>query len=451
MTGPQGPWLKYQQQAPAADQSGPWTKYASPSAPEVPTSATPAPVSDAAADTASSVLKLYAPNFVKNHPTIAGIIGGAGDFLQGGGRELIGQGVRLAQYASPRGGAALKRVAGDYTTPLPGAAQSLGRLGVDAGEALELPGVEGPLALRVPAQALLGAGLSKLQGGSALAGAAGGGGAELVGSALRAAAPSLAEGAAGITDRMRKFGRRPGEDILEYTRGLRPSTVRRSAEQAIGDVDAQRAGMLKGAMGAGKTVDTTPALSVPMEIADKLTLAKAPTKAVDDVAGYLNQFPSRVTPEDAQRMQFGLKSQGWTNFNRLPGGPSEVPLDVQAGMGARAALENGLEAAMPGYRKLGNREGSLIAAKNALSRREIGAGLGQRVGDRAAARTGALASAILGAQAGGPAGAIIAPILQEASALPATRLAIARGAYSPVTKRLLRGALVGGATAATKH
>src|SRR6185312_5068987 len=83
-----------------------------------PGAATPKPLAQTA--TGSGTVEALDPGFRSRHPIIGPLVEGGLDALQGGGRELIGQGIRLASAFSPKGGAALQRLAVDHPPPIPG-------------------------------------------------------------------------------------------------------------------------------------------------------------------------------------------------------------------------------------------------------------------------------------------------------------------------------------------
>lgn len=75
--------------------------------------------------------------------------------------------------------------------------------------------------------------VNEAQGGTPGVGAAGGAVGEAIGAGARALAPYAAETAMRIPMAARAFGRTPGKAILADTRGVRPSTIGRTAKETI--------------------------------------------------------------------------------------------------------------------------------------------------------------------------------------------------------------------------
>jgi len=239
MTGPQGPWLKYQQQAPPAEQTGPWTKYASPSATAALTPPASAPDPHPYLHAAENAVKGAANTISQGY---VGALKGAGQTATGIGKLLLmgsgpsGIGQLAADEAVPNSG--LRRIA-QKLQPV-GAPQKIGSAAENVAETYLLPLVgEADLPLRLGAQALMGAGLSKAHGGSALAGAVGGGGAELLGSGVRALAPTLAEAGIGARAVDRAYDKTPGLALLNDTRGLRPAKIAATSRESLGRLNSE--------------------------------------------------------------------------------------------------------------------------------------------------------------------------------------------------------------------
>lgn len=75
--------------------------------------------------------------------------------------------------------------------------------------------------------------VNKAQGGDFTTGAALGAGGAGVGQGLKAAAPIVAESALNIPKVARAFGRTPGKAILTETKGIRPATIARTAQESL--------------------------------------------------------------------------------------------------------------------------------------------------------------------------------------------------------------------------
>lgn len=109
----------------------------------------------------------------------------------------------------------------------------------EAGQVLPLLGRIGPKAagaLRIGTQGVTQGAISGLQGGSAKDMALGAGLGTVggtLGEGLRALAPTVAESALNVRGADRSYGAKPGEAILKYTKGVRPSTIEDSAQDAL--------------------------------------------------------------------------------------------------------------------------------------------------------------------------------------------------------------------------
>lgn len=196
-------------------------------------------------------------SFGTAHPWIAGVAGTIAN-LGAGALKGIGSDIRSIGAAAPAPEKPLTiRAEGKtYTVPPPqpslaarairgadltphGTAQKLGAATENIAEGFLLPEVKASLPIRLGAQALMGAGLSKAHGGSALAGAAGGLGAEAVGSGLRAVAPTLAEAGIGARAVDRAYDKTPGLALLNDTRGLRPAKIAATSRESLGRLNSE--------------------------------------------------------------------------------------------------------------------------------------------------------------------------------------------------------------------
>ena len=375
----------------------------------------------------------------------------------------------IGQYLSPQEGInALAARTADQSTPQ-NTTQAIGKGAEQTGEFL-LPGVGeegatakalpflsklGPLAkplARVGYQAATTGLVNGAQGGSPAVGAATGALGGAVGEGLRAAAPSIAESALGITKRMRGYGKTPGLAALEETSGLAPSTIEQQAQQKIGQLTD---GIESGAAAHQGTVSLQPAIDTIDQEISKATaqnnaqaieqlgrVKDALTKSVVPGAGTL---PVDQTAEGALNLKRGLRNQFIKNWNpELMDGTRAVAAH------ASGAIDNSLDSALgPDFQSANQRVSSLIPVAESSESLTRDPGLAQRVGNRIARPTGALIGSAMGAGEGyrekGLPGAAIGGltglVLPEVLSSPGVRMALARTMYNPgALIKLLSGA-----------
>jgi hypothetical protein len=253
MTGPQGPWLKYQQQQ--QPEQGPWLKYGASPAQAASSTPSAAPATSAFASeyprlaAVGSAVKNAGNDIAQGY---AGALKGVGSLVGSIDNTRIGRAInsvgttpekaqsRTDAYqnlVTPRGTA--QRVgygaekSGEFLLPEAGAIGKVGEVAEDAPRAAKLIG----LGKKVLTQGAAQGAISAEQGGSPVAGALIGGAAPVAGAAFRAVAPGVAEGALGIRRVDRAYGKTPGRALLDLTSGLRPATVARSAGGVIDSLD----------------------------------------------------------------------------------------------------------------------------------------------------------------------------------------------------------------------
>lgn len=345
-------------------------------------------------------------------------------------------------------------------------AQMVGRTGEQIGEWLLPSGAEEKAAVMagkalprlgkvLPLVAKLGTGAvesgirNSSQGGDFKTGAEVGAGAGVVSEGARALAPTIAESALGVTNKLRGHDRTIGESVLNEVGGIRPSTIAQQSRSKLGILTKEMEGGVHSATQAGTTVTTDAANKVLDD-----AIAKAPrnartyTEKLNSLRDLLdfNQGAGpqqRVfTPDEALEMKRGIDKEisNWDIDSRK----SVEPIKHQL----YQAIDNELDRAAPGNEQLNQRISSLIPVKQRASILEKGAPTTQRMAHRLTAHTGALAGAGIGGAigherggtAGSIAGGLIGLAVPELAAAPTTQMAVARAMRMPVVGRSILGA-----------
>lgn len=303
---------------------------------------------------------------------------------------------------------------------------------------------------------------------ASVAGGAGGG-------LLSKAAGPLAESALGIRGVTHAYGANPGKAILEETSGVRPSTVERSAKDAIKtlgqEVEARAAAspnkasllparnVVESAIGqaAGRNSTATPSELQPLK-----RFLNEPTPGF---AGATEYPPGAHTPISYQQTNspvLGPNGQPIPGAPRVIGGPApaEVVAEKQpaaAALGMRRQLDQDfirnwnpalntkgmlgtarraygavgseLDKAVPGLQHLDQRISGLIPAAQRARMTDLSAGPGERILNRVSRPTGGMLPLIFGYHEGGPLGALGTLIGQETLSSPAAKMMGARGMY----------------------
>ena len=305
-----------------------------------------------------------------------------------------------------------------------------------------------PLA-RIATSALSTGAVNKLQGGGFGTGAAMGGSLGAVGEGLRAAAPSIAESAVGITKKDRGFGRTPGRAILEDTSGVRPGSISSSAQKKIGDLTAELENIVSQ---SNSPVDMAPAIKViDSEIAKAVRQnSKAYADQLQAVRDQLTTdfrsgqpIPMQVQPSQALELKRGIGNleKSWN--------PDQRGMSRGTVRKVYKAIDTGIDQSAPGTKEINQRISSLIPVSERAESAERGAPMGQRLANRMARPTGALlASGIGGAMGyehggtpGAATGAVLGLVAPEILSSPTVMATAARAADSAVPMRLLRTAI----------
>lgn len=191
------------------------------------------------------------PNAISGAGVMAagkGLLHGIGDLALGAGRGLYSTASALPAYIAEKTGHADPAKLAErerISTPANGV-QAFGKGAEQAAEFL-IPG-QGekkliemvPSSLRTAAKiavpALSAGTVNAAQGGSFGTGAAFGAAGAGIGSGLKAMAPKTAESALGIRAPQRAFGKTPGAEALESTRGIRPETIAETGRKSMGNL-----------------------------------------------------------------------------------------------------------------------------------------------------------------------------------------------------------------------
>jgi len=326
--------------------------------------------------TASQLLASYLPKLATNYPKTSAVLGAVGNAIQGGGRELLSQLGRISPYV-PHPGPKVSPVEYEkYGSPIPGAAQTVGRVGTDIaefaapggieetaaraiGEALpRVPGiVRGALSL-APAAVSSGA-VNKLQGGSFGEGAVAGGLGGAVGKLGERLAPRMMRSALGVTPKQLRYGVTPGEEALQLP-GLTRRGIIESAENKLEQLGPQLDRMVQNAPGP---VSLQPAHDVIDKaiVQAKKTNSKPVVSALKDLREQLTTdletgqpLGTSVSADKARALKQGLE----THFEQTTAGRKVREVTREA----YHALDRELDQAIAGHEALNRKISSLIVA-----------------------------------------------------------------------------------------
>jgi len=385
-----------------------------------------------------------APTFAEQHPILAT----AGEVASGLGGEIMRQGYNLAKPL-------IGKIPGiePYIEQRPGTGEAIGRLAGDIVPWMAAPEIKGPMALRALGAGATGAGIGVAQGTSPLAGGLAGLTGFGLGEAAQAIAPKLAESALGITNRMRAFGKTPGQAILKETAGYSPEAVKESARESLNALTDQLVDVYRRT--PNQEASLTPARQV-LEVAEQKAKQQQDQPMLEFVGNLKERlttdfttgepFGDKVTPERLLAIKRGTRA-GWN--------PNIDPREAE-GLSRKLyrALDKELDRVAPEGKELNQRISSLIPVERRADIEMRGPGLVGNVAQRVAAKTGALVPAAMGGtlgyQHGGVPGAIagvgLGAVLPELISSPQARLGMARLGPSimrrlPGTAFALRGLL----------
>jgi hypothetical protein len=289
------------------------------------------------------------------------------------------------------------------------------------------------------------------QGGSfgtgAVAGAAGAG----IGAGLRKIGGSIAETALGVRGADRAFGRTPGEAILADTRGIKPGTVARTAQDKSNELTSDLERM---AGASPKMASAAPAVDVLDNNILKYVQRNSPVaqdlKPIrDQLTSNLytgRPIPQIMKPSEILNLRRGLSDTmgRWT--------PEQAKGAKGVGRQAYHALSDAFHDAVPESADVDQRISSLIPVAARAGATDLSANTLQRTLGRIARPTGGLVGAVGGGAAGyrhdGAPGAVVGAALgaglPELIGSPTAQMAVARSLASPGAQKALIPLIRGG-------
>lgn len=328
-----------------------------------------------------------------------------------------------------------------------GAEALMGRLGFDAFPFL---GRFAAPAARIAAESVNtganAAAHNQAVGPAALIGGIGGTAAE----GLQAVAPKIAEGAIGITRRMRAGGRQIGQEILNSTSGITPGTVEDSANDFIENAYNELERRATAAGNQGARVTQKPAVDFLDQQIAKYQARNSPfAERLQELRDQLvknrytkAQIPFTQRPEELLRLKQGVGDtiKNWD----IPVQRSVKPIEQHV----YSLLDQELDRAIPGSEGLNQQMSNLIPARRQAGIMDDAASLPERVINRLRAHTGALTTAAAGGYEGyqyghSPAaalgGAALGLVVPEMLANPTAVMGAARAMDSAAPLTLTRG------------
>jgi hypothetical protein len=233
---------------------------------------------------------------------------------------------------------------------------------------------------------------------------------------LKKAAPSMAESALNVTERMRGRGRTIGKAALDETSGVRPKTIKAQATSRLGELTGQMEDAVHQATQQGAVGSTLPAHQALNDAIDSMPRNAHSLRAkVMDLGslldlrppGSIGPVPTDFTPDELLEIKRGIGKEigSWPpEWQKMPDVKS-----VQSKL--YGALDGELDRLVPGNQQSNQTISSLIPVKQQATRLSDAASTSQRIAHRVAAHTGALAGTgiggYMGYREGGPRGAAI--------------------------------------------
>lgn len=261
--------------------------------------------------------------------------------------------------------------------------------------------------------------------------------------AARAAAEPLAESALGIRGAARAYGSTPGKAILEDTRGIRPATVAKSAQQTINRVTPQ---MESHVSAATRPVSLTPARDLVttgwMRAAGEGNLPLS--SQIEEMGTALSKnrvtgqpYGPTISPSEALDLKRGFGDE-FANYNpNIHERANALAKDV------RGNLNQQIHTAAPGAAELDQRIQSLIPVTRRGRMTSLNSGVGTRMLERAGRPTGGLFPLLFGYHEGGIPGALAAIGGTEGISSPEVKMFGARGLFSGSRGLVSPGAAAG--------
>lgn len=307
-----------------------------------------------------------------------------------------------------------------------------------AGKIAELAPKLGKVLPRIGTAALSSGLVNKAQGGDFGAGAAAGGIGAGASAGLRAVAPGIAEAALKVRGNQRLFGRTVGDAILNDTRGVRPETIGRTAQETIQKLSPEIAAADQASAASGARGSLLPARQgVAQDIGRHATnRAMGTADEIRPVQDFLHTDQLTKQPLAVNQTAAGLRAlkRGLNSDFISSWKPDESIEKKQAARKAYGLINRELHTISPETASLDQRESSLIPVVQQGRRVASGAPLSQRVLGRVGAHTGALTLGGIGAyegkrEGGLPgmvAGGLTGVLAPEIIASPEGQMAIAR-------------------------
>jgi hypothetical protein len=300
---------------------------------------------------------------------------------------------------------------------------------------------------RMGVQALGSGAINKAQGGSFATGAAAGGAGAGIGEGLRAAAPLLAESALGVRGNDKMYGRTVGNAILNDTKGVRPATIERSAQNTISTLKPQVEQIASNASAAGRTGSLAPArANVAAKIAEhRQNYSPISASELEPLQNQITIHPitgvplaAQQSPTELLRMKRGVDNELIGNWNPLTGSRPALGQARQV----YGNLADEFHNAAPGTKELDQRISSLIPVTRRADISARAPGVLESTMNRFRVPTGALAGAVGGGIAGGESrglpgavvGAGLGAIAPSLIGSPTTQMIMARGLNGAVPR-----------------
>jgi hypothetical protein len=209
----------------------------------------------------------------------------------------------------------------DLLQPPQGPAEKAGYFGEQAAEYMSPAGEEeigAKLLAKYPRlgklimEALRSGAISRLQGTGFVPGVVAGGAGGVMGEGLTAVGGKIGAKAAGVTEKQLKYGARPEDEIL-HLKGVRPSTVRKAAQEKAEQLTKQMESIFSAHPG---TVDLTPAKQAVQDAVDKANLQHdlKTLEHLKTLRQQVDSFPDKASALQALNLKRGL--QPLTSFHQ---------------------------------------------------------------------------------------------------------------------------------------
>lgn len=303
--------------------------------------------------------------------------------------------------------------------------------------------------------------VNEAEGGPKGAGAAGAGVGEGMAAGMKSLAPFAYETALRIPAMDRGFGRNIGQVGLEETKGVLPSTIRKSAQDSVSRLGAETEAAAKA---SPNTASLRPARQGLQDWLGQRSTQQSPT-LYDQVNGMHEgletvprgpqagaAIPDDVPAEDMLAIKRGFSDEHLGKWN-----PNVHEKATAAGRQAYGRMADEFHTAVPEAADADRRVSSLIPTLRATDKAERAPSLFQRTAGRIGAHTGALTGAVGGAlegqRLGGTPGALVGGaaglLLPELLMSPESQMMAARTMASTGVQNAAPHAMAGGVSKGT--